>query len=90
MRDRDENDVLRLSDIFLSAYLILRVEIQPTFSQKGDRVIFEFPKSSGVYAALSEYHADNAVISASEFAATVKKLKGEMYTFKAQRDKCAP
>jgi hypothetical protein len=80
------NGIFRVSDVYLSSFLVYRLGVEPTFEKKGSRVLFCFPSSDALYTALQEFN-EGVSIDAAEFASLIKRLKGAMYDCK--EGKCA-
>ena len=68
-------------DLYQSAALVLLLKIQPEYSHEKSRISFGFPKNDDLFKALVQYNA-GALVSASEYANAIKRLKSEMYVRK--------
>lgn len=64
------------SDIWLSAALVILLNIYPEFHVKNNRTLFIFPADKSTYEAISKYN-NGCQLNVFKFAETAKQLKFE-------------
>ena len=69
------------TDVFLAAFLVCSLNIDPNFKFIRQRVVFVFAASDDLYRATAAFNNDEP-IAALTFTETVKDLRGRMMRLK--------
>jgi hypothetical protein len=58
-----------------AAYLVLKLQVQPGFTQDGRRILMAFPMTPELPQLISNFRTAQAPIDAYQYAETIKSLK---------------
>lgn len=72
-------------DAYQAGFLALRGH-SPSLTAQGDKVVFLFESSEGLYKDLTDYNT-GALVEASRFAMTIKSLKSQIFGLRMNKGK---
>ncbi len=77
--------IFETPDLYLSAALVMLLNIEPAYKVVNGKTLFCFPVSDDLYRAMSLYNA-GVRVSASVYAETIKRMRAEMIMRRNRRD----
>ena len=73
-------DNLTINDIWLAAAICISAKIEPTFTSKNRKILFNFPATPEAREAVSAFTGGELHVSASGYSEVVRRLRNEMMT----------
>ena len=77
-----DQEYFHLSDLYCSAYLILRGCSAELVFENERHIVFQFPKTPETYDLVNEYAALNSSVGARDFARQITALRARMIAVK--------
>ena len=71
-------------DAYQAGFLTLRGHT-PTFTQQGEKIVFIFPGTDGLYKDLTDYNS-GATVEALRLAIAVKSLKSQIHSMRRSKE----